>query len=339
MTDDNHPTHERIFQIIDGLRATAALKAALDLGLFTALAGESKTAESLAETIDASHRGVRILCDSLVIGGLLQKRNGSYQSSPDAALFLDEGSPAYFGSACHFMLGKDMFDSFSNLAGAVRDGGTLLDDQGMVDPDNPLWVQFARDMAPLVTPATGFIAELALKGTAQDKPLRVLDVAASHGLFGIEIAKQHARAQVVALDWAAVLEVACENAKTAGVSDRLTLLPGNAFEVDLGEGHDVVLLPNFLHHYDIATCTKLLRKVHGSLRDGGRAVIVEFVPDENRVTPPDQAAFALTMLATTVAGDAYTYKQLDRMATDAGFARSELHRMMGPPQAVVVATK
>ena len=66
---------------------------------------------------------------------------------------------------------------------------------------------------------------------------------------------------------------------------------------------------------------------------------LEFVPNEDRVSPPDQASFSLTMLATTASGDAYTFKQLESMAADAGFARSELHRMQGPPQSVVVSRR
>ena len=336
MSDQNFPTPERIFQRINALHSSAALKGALELGLFTALGGESKSSESLSKTIEASEKGVRILCDFLVIDGLLQKEGTEYRSSPDAALFLDENSPAYFGSACRFMLGANMFESLSNVAGAVRKGGTLLEGQGSVEPD---WVNFARNMAPLVKLSAQFIADLAMRDIANDKPFRVLDVAASHGLFGIEIAERHPKAEVVALDWPAVLDVASENAEKAGVADRFARLPGDAFDVDFGAGFDVVLLANFLHHFDVQTCTDFLRKVHRSLNDGGQAMTLEFVPNEDRVSPPDQAAFALTMLATTASGDAYTFKQLESMSADAGFARSELHRMMGPPQAVVVSTK
>ncbi|HYV56086.1 MAG TPA: hypothetical protein VE911_01015, partial [Candidatus Nitrosopolaris sp.] len=68
---------------------------------------------------------------------------------------------------------------------------------------------------------------------------------------------------------------------------------------------------------------------HAALRPGGRAVTVEMIPDENRVTPPDPAAFALVMLAGTPGGDAYPFSAYQRMFQRAGFARSELHPL--PP--------
>src|SRR6185312_11424092 len=143
-------------------------------------------------------------------------------------------------------------------------------------------------------------------------PVRVLDIAAGHGLFGIEVAKQNPQARIIALDWAAVLEVAKANAQRAGVVDRYETLPGSAFDVDFGGPYDIVLLTNFLHHFDPATCVGLLKKVHAAL---------EFVPNEDRVSPPMQAAFSLIMLATTPSGDAYTFPELEAMYRKAGFER------------------
>src|SRR5204863_9150698 len=124
---------------------------------------------------------------------------------------------------------------------------------------------------------------------------------------------QYPNAEIVAQDWPNVLEVAQENARAAGVSDRYRTLPGSAFDVEFGSGYDLILLTNFLHHFDVPTCERLLRKVHAALGEGGRAVTLEFVPNEDRVTPPDQAAFSLNMLALTPGGDAYTFAALDSM--------------------------
>jgi len=326
--------------MINAFQASAALKGAIDLGLFTALGKESKTAASLAEAVEASERGVRILCDFLVISDLLQKEGDRYRSSPDAALFLDEKSPAYFGSVGRFMMGSELKDNFSDVAAVVRKGGTLMDGEGTVEPNHPIWVEFARTMVPLMKPSAEFIGELVTKDVSKtEEPFKVLDIAAGHGTFGIEIAKRHPEAEVVAVDWPAVLDVATENAEKAGVAERHRRRPGSAFEVDFGDGYDAVLLTNFLHHFDVPTCTDMLRKVHGALNAGGRAVMLEFVPNEDRVSPPEQASFSLIMLASTASGDAYTFKQLESMATEAGFTKSELHRLDVAPQSVIVSTK
>jgi len=169
-----------------------------------------------------------------------------------------------------------------------------------------------------------------------DGPMRVLDIAAGHGLFGIEIAKQNPQARVTGLDWAPVLRVALDNARKAGVQDRYDMLPGSAFEVDFGGPYDAVLLTNFLHHFDPPTCVGLLKKVHAVLRPGGRAATLEFVPNEDRVSPPMPAAFSMTMLASTVAGDAYTLSELTAMYNEAGFGGITAHPIPMSPHTVVM---
>ena len=125
-----------------------------------------------------------------------------------------------------------------------------------------------------------------------------------------------------------MLEVATKNAQAIGVADRYHLLSGSAFETDFGSDYDLVLITNFLHHFDPPTCTAFMRKVHAVLKPGGRAAIAELVPNPDRVTPPTAAAFSMMMLATTPAGDAYTFAELESISTTAGFARVEL----APPE-------
>ena len=157
-------------------------------------------------------------------------------------------------------------------------------------------------------------------GTWPQAPKRVLDIAAGHGVFGIAIAKAVPGAEVVATDWQAVLEVAKENAAAAGVSARHHKIAGSAFEVEWGMDFDLALITNFLHHFDRPTCVELLSKVRRSLSPGGRVLAVDFVPDENRVSPPFAAAFSFVMLASTPRGDAYTVREFEEMCSEAGFS-------------------
>jgi hypothetical protein len=112
-------------------------------------------------------------------------------------------------------------------------------------------------------------------------------------------------------------------------------LPGSAFDVDYGSDYDLALITNFLHHFDTSTNEMLLRKVYAALNAEGRAVTLEFVPNEDRVSPPLTAAFSMTMLGTTPHGDAYTFAEFDQMFRKAGFARSEMFSLPMPEQVIV----
>jgi ubiquinone/menaquinone biosynthesis C-methylase UbiE len=166
----------------------------------------------------------------------------------------------------------------------------------------------------------------------------VLDVAAGHGMYGVIIAKQNPNAEIFALDWPEVLKVAHENAKAAGVAARHHHLPGSAFEVDWGENYDIVLLTGFLHHFDPQTIDRILRKAHAALKPSGRVVTVEFVPNEDRVSPPIPAAFSMLMLGNTRGGDAYPYSEYDKMFRKAGFTLNELRPGAGP-QSFIISKK
>jgi len=324
----------RIFETLRAYQQTAALRAAIELDIFTAVGEGAATAAEIAARCGASERGVRILCDTVVTDGFLVKSGGHYSCAPDAAMFLDRRSPACLTSAADFLCSAENFNGALSLADCARKGGTVQPGQGSVEPDNPYWVLFARAMAPMMAVPARMMAEQ-VAGTG---PARVLDIAAGHGVFGIAMAQQNPQAEITAVDWEAVLEVAKENAVKAGISKRFHTIPGSAFEVDFGTGYDVVLIANFLHHFDTPANERFLRKVHAALKPGGRAVTLEFCPGDDRVTPLTPARFAITMLQTTAHGDAYTFGELDTMFRNAGFASSE-RQILPSEQSVIVSSR
>jgi len=331
------PSPTLFFETLNAYQRTAALKAAIEFDLFTAVGEGSTTANALARRCGTSERGMRILCDYLVAIGFLTKEENRYGLTADSAMFLDRRSPAHIGTAVHFLGSPMLTEGFQDVAAIVRKGGTVLSEAGTLAPEHPIWVEFARAMAPLMSLPAELIAKL-LEADA-GKNWKVLDIAAGHGLFGITLAKRNPNAEVVAVDWPNVLQVAQQNAAAAGVASRYHTIAGSAFEAEYGHGYDLVLLTNFLHHFDVPTCEKLLRKVHRALADGGRAVTLEFVPNEDRVSPPIAATFSLMMLGTTPSGDAYTFSEYDRMFRHAGFSASELHPLPPTYQQVVISHK
>ncbi|MGO9269298.1 MAG: class I SAM-dependent methyltransferase [Terriglobia bacterium] len=332
------PSPALIFDTFNAYQKTAALKAAIELGLFTAIGEGNATVQDIAQRVEATERGTRILCDYLVVGGFLTKQDGRYALTPDSALFLDHRSPAYMGDAARFLCMPEMIASYNtNLAGVIRNGGSVLGPGGSVVPENPIWVEFAHSMVGLIRMQAELIAER--MGATQGEPCKVLDIAAGHGLFGISIARRNQNAHVVALDWPNVLEVAKGNARKAGVEGRFSTIEGSAFEMDLGSDYDLVLITNFLHHFAPGTCEGFLRKVHAALKPGCRAVTLDFVPNEDRISPLPAATFSMIMLGTTPHGDAYTFAEFDRMFRQAGFARSELHEMPPTPERMIVSYK
>jgi ubiquinone/menaquinone biosynthesis C-methylase UbiE len=328
------PSPAKFVEAMQAYQRTAAMKTAIELELFTLVGDGSKTVDDLAQVTNASRRGVHALCDFLVIMGFLTKVNRRYGLTADSAVFLDKKSPAYVGTATKFFASPFVMENFTDLESIVRSGGPRLD-RPSFEREHPVWVDFARGMAPLLQ----LVAEETAKLVHVDSATRVLDIAAGHGLFGISVARRNPDATIVALDSQAVLAIAQENAERLGVSDRYTLLPGDALEVPYGKGYGVVLVPNFLHHFDREAIRIVLKKIHGALAPGGRVVVVEFVPNDDRVSPPVAAGFVLNVLANTRGGDAYSLSEYRAMFQETGFSLTGVYPLPPTPETALIAAK
>jgi 2-polyprenyl-3-methyl-5-hydroxy-6-metoxy-1,4-benzoquinol methylase len=329
------PSPELFFETAFAHQRTAALKAAIDLDVFTAIDEGARTARAVADARGVPERGIRILCDYLTVLGFLTKRGDTFELTQDSTVFLSKRSPAYLGGTLGFLNTPDLLANFGRLTETIR-RGFVPQEQSTVAEANPIWVEFARAMVPMMMPAAQGIADVLQTPTAG--PLRVLDIAAGHGIFGITIAQRNPAVEVIAVDWPAVLSVAQENAHSMGVADRYRTQPGDAFKVDFGSGYDVALVTNFVHHFDRETTIGFFKKTAAALKPGGKVVLLEFVPNEDRVSPPMPAGFAMTMLATTPHGDAYTFSELEEMLTASGFKQATAHPLPGP-QTIVIATR
>lgn len=328
------PSPKLFMETINAYERTAAIKGAIELDFFTAMADKPATAAEIAQHCGAAERGARILADYLTVLGFLTKSGEHYALTPDSAMFLSRKSPAYVGGMMQFLLSLELRRGFDDVAATVRKGGTAQSEQGTIAPEHPIWLDFARAMAPMMRMPAQMLADMvALEGTA-----KVLDISASHGMWGLAFAQKYPGAQLVALDWEPVLKVTRENAERASLADRFSTIAGDAFEVDLGADYDAVLIPNFLHHFNKEDCVRFLKKVHGALRAGGRVAIVDFVPNPDRVSPPDAATFSFVMLASTPEGDAYTLAEYEEMLDRAGFQTVE-SRELPPVWTAIIARK
>ncbi|MCE9575979.1 MAG: methyltransferase domain-containing protein [Deltaproteobacteria bacterium] len=335
MTDEV-PSPDLFFATASAYERTFALRAAIELEMFTHVAAGQRTVGQIAEACNASLRGVRILLDYLTVLGFFTKDGDHYHNAPHAEAFLSRRSSAYVGAAIDYITSPALLECYETLTTAVRKGRTAASRGGILLPDNEIWVTFARGVGPAVRLSAGMLARLVTG--ERDRPLRVLDVAAGHGHYGIAIARRFPNAVITALDWANVLAVASENAVAADVAGRYHLIPGSALEVDWGGPYDVVLLVNFLHHFDAATNDRLVERAYRALSPGGQAIILEYLDAPSEPPTLEVAAFALNSLAATEAGDVYSLEDYEAMLARAGFPRSLRRSALAFPQQQALVT-
>jgi Dimerisation domain len=82
------PTLERVFRALNAYEQTEAMKAAIGLEIFTAIAEGNTSAAAIAKRCQAGERGVEILRNYLTIHGFLTKEGRSTVSCRTQHFFL-----------------------------------------------------------------------------------------------------------------------------------------------------------------------------------------------------------------------------------------------------------
>jgi hypothetical protein len=172
------PSPELFIRTARAYQETAMLRTAVELDIFTAIGEGNSTVEAIARSRGTSDRGTRMLCDALVTLGFLTKHGAEYALTQDTAVFLDRRSPACMGSAVKFMNSPLLTQAFDSLTEAVRKGGTTMPGHGSMDPDHPVWVEFARAMAPMAQPIAEWITDVLAAEPLPGPRVKVLDIAA-----------------------------------------------------------------------------------------------------------------------------------------------------------------
>ena len=299
---------DRLMDEFCAYERTLALRTAIELDLFTHIGAGKSTIPALGKATRASARGLQVLCDYLTVHEHLVKRGQRYGLTLNSRLYLTKDSPAYFGSAVRFLASDAYIRSLCDLLRTVK--------QGRARSPKTDWQDYALFMSPLAVDVADLVAQaIATKITG---PIKVLDVAAGHGLYGLAIAKRNSKAHIHALDSPRVLRVAAKHASEIGVRRRFHPVPGDAFKIDCGGPYDLVLTANIAHHLGRADNIELFQKCRAALKTGGKLILLDFVINDDRVSPAVEAGFALHLFATGSWG-VYTFREYRGMLRAAGF--------------------
>src|SRR3984893_17152300 len=119
-SQSQRPSPEHIFGVLTAFQNSAALKAAIELDIFTTIADGADRANVIAQRVNAAERGVRILCDYMAIQGFLTKTDARFALTQESAIFLNRHSPAYMGTLANFLASESSKKNFDDLTETVK---------------------------------------------------------------------------------------------------------------------------------------------------------------------------------------------------------------------------
>ncbi len=335
MSTSTTVTPERIMQFTWGYVPTLLLETAIHHRIFDVLDAGPKTVKETAAATGASERGLRTVMNALVGLNFLAKDGERYALTPESDAFLVSTKPSFQGGILKHASAQ-LIPKWLRLNEVVQTGKpTAAVNQEGAGSD--FFQQFVVDIFPTSYPSAQVLAKnLALNNSAT--PVRVLDLAAGSGVWGIALAQSSDKVTVTAVDWIDVLPATKKTVARFGLSDRFTYIAGDLDSADFGKGHTVATLGHILHSEGEARSRNLLRKVFDALAPGGTIAIAEFLVNEDRTGPVGSLFFAANMLVNTDEGDTFSFEEIREWLKDAGFTNARLLEAPGPSP-LVLATK
>jgi len=329
-------TPERLMQLSFAYAPPLVISAGVSNKVFDSLEDGAKTAKQVAEETGASARALRILMNALVGLDLLKKhRQGKYSLTPESAAFLLSNKPGthagFFGT-----IAPQLILRWLRLSDIVREGHPAVAVNQETE-GTEFFSQLVENIIPMSYPPAQKLGDH-LKLARTRNEIRVLDLAAGSGIWGIALAQKSPRVRVTAVDWAGMIPTTKRITRNFGVADRFQFIEGDLLEANFGNGYDIAILGHILHSEGEERSRELLKKTFRPLKSGGTIAIAEWLVNDERTEPLPSLMFAVQMLVNTDKGDTFSFNEIKSWLEDAGFRKVRKLKAPGPSP-LILATR
>ena len=312
------------------------IAAAVSNKVFDSLESGSKTVDQISKETGASERGLRLLMNALVGLELLKKdRHQKYSLTPESAAFLVSNKPGALAGFFRLNV-TQLVSKWLQLGDVVRTGrpAQAVNQEG---EGTEFFSGLVENIIPMSYATAQTLADHLQLAKAK-KELRVLDLAAGSGIWGIVLAQASARVRVTAVDWAGMIPTTKRITQKFGVGARFKFIEGDLLEADFGSGYDIATLGHILHSEGEERSRQLLKRTFRALKSGGTIAIAEWLVNDERTEPLPSLMFAVQMLVNTEKGDTFSFKEIKSWLEEAGFKK--VRKLAAPgPSPLVLATK
>jgi ubiquinone/menaquinone biosynthesis C-methylase UbiE len=331
-----HVTPERLMELSFAYAPPLIISAGVSNKVFDSLEDDTKTLEQLAQETGASARALRILMNALVGLNLLKKdRQGKYSLTDESAAFLLSKKPGthagFFGTVAPQLISR-----WLRLSDIVRDGRPAIAANQETE-GTEFFSQLVENIIPMSYPPAQRLGDH-LKLAKIKNEIRVLDLAAGSGIWGIALAQKSPRVRVTAVDWEGMIPTTKRITQNFGVGDRFDFVEGDILTANFGTGYNIAILGHILHSEGEDRSRQLLRKTFRALKSGGTIAIAEWLVNDDRTKPLPSLMFAVQMLVNTEKGDTFSFNEIKGWLEEAGFKKVRKLKAPGPSP-LILATR
>ena len=303
------------------------LQTAVKLDVFSCIEAGAVTPVAVAEKLGADARATGMLCNALAAIGLLEKDGMQFHNTGPARRYLVKTSPEYIGYIItHFY---HTVASWRQLPTAVRTGSQVSSVHEKSEDERESFLMGMHNLASALAPRIAEIIDLGSTGS-------LLDLGGGPGTYAVNFCLKNPDLNASVFDLPESRLYAQRTIAGAGLSDRITFIPGNYMTDSIPGSYDAVWLSQILHAEGPADCQKLIGKAVAALNPGGAVYIHEFILNDDLAGPAFPAIFSLNMLVATKGGQSYSEGQLKSMLEQAGIINIERLNFTGPNDSGII---
>ncbi len=317
-------TTRRLNDLGLGFMQSGTLVAAVELGLFDALADGARPVNEMQDQIGLTGDRADKLISAAASMDLLVRDGDKVANTPETDRFLVKGKNTYFGDYLTH-LAKGSYASWGNLAERLRESPADGPGRYYATGNDP-------DEARALTEA-GYTGS---QGTARRLVRRfdfsgyrhLLDLGGGSGVYSIEACRQNPDLTATVFDFENVCVVAREFIERAGFSSRIDARVLDFTRDDLPEGADVVLLCGNIHAYDEETARRVVANAYKALPAGGVMIICDYMLDDDRAGPPVAAFISVSQAFSGGRGGVHSGADFASYLSDAGFTVDKVEEFL-----------
>jgi hypothetical protein len=310
--DKQPATTVRLQNIAQSYGQSAALMAAVEIGVFTAISSGAGTFEEVAGKLDILPVNAERLIVLLCAAGLVVREDGRLKNAPDVERFLVEGKPGYMGPWITFT--KPQWNEWGRLAEHIRRKDLKV--MGSI-------ASFTVADARRYHNATYSIGMGAGRRFVRDVDLskrkKIMDIGGGSGAYCIQAAKAHAHIRAVVLDLPVVCEVTRGFLAENGVADRVTAEPCDFTRDPFPRDCDVAIMASNLPMYGREMIAGVVKKAHDALLPGGQMHLIGETTNNERTGPWGPAYWGLGQAVSDSMGLAHSEADVLGYFQSAGF--------------------
>lgn len=312
------------------------LLSALELDIFTTLAGGPLTEDELRSAAGLHPRGARDFLTALVTLELLENEDGRYRNTPATDRFLDRTKRSYAGGFLE-RANSMLYPAWANLTAALRTGEAQVSskDGDIVGQmaDDP---EHLRQFLTMMDSLNSLVAPRLATAFDWSRHATFVDVGGARGNLAALIRQAHPHLTATVFDLPHVAPAFDEHMKNLGTEGVISFRGGDFFSDPMPRG-EVLVMGHVLHNWSTEQRKGLIAKAYEAVEPGGALLVYDRMVDEQ---PTDlvNLLISLDMLLVTHGGSEYSAEDCRAWMAEAGFSRTEA-KVLSTTDSLVIGHK